>query len=316
MDRVGFIGLGNMGAAIAANIQKAGFAISVYDVRADLAQPLLANGARSANSPFEVTQASDVIFTSLPGPAEVEQVVRGADGILKATIPGKVYIDLSTNSPLLIRSLAEDFTAKGAHMLDAPVSGGKAGAISGNLAVMVGGDRQVFERIEPLLKAFGDKVFYAGAIGSGTVCKLVHNVIAQNFRQIVAEGLTLGVKAGVSAEILWEAVRRGAVGRARFIHETLVTTILRGKFEPASFSLGLAKKDLDLALELAHDLKVPLPLTELVHDNFVAGMERGWMEKDSNIVFLFQEEAAGVEVRAPSIDAGKAKAFITTHLQE
>jgi len=198
-------------------------------------------------------------------------------------------------------------------MLDAPVSGGKAGAASGNLAVMAGGDQKVFEDILPILNSFGDKVFYAGKIGNGTVCKLVHNLIAQNMRQIVAEGLTLGVKAGVDTEILWEGVRRGAVGRARFIHETLVNTVFRNKFEPANFTLSLAKKDVDFAIELGHELNVPLPVTNLVHQSFIEGINRGWQDKDSNILFCLQEEAADVEVRATGIDAAKAAKFITTH---
>ena len=235
METVGFIGLGNMGGGMSANIQRAGYPMIVHDLREEAALPLLEGGARLANTPAEVAAASDITFTSLPGPYEVEAVSLGSDGVLQGIRPGSVYIDLSSSRPTLIREIEPQFRARGAYVLDAPVSGGKTGAASGNLAVMVGGDREVFDRVKPVLDAFGDKVFYAGEIGAGSVAKLVHNMIGHSVRQAIAEGLTLGVKAGVDPEPLWECVRRGALGRMSFLHEGLVRTMFRGEFEPASF---------------------------------------------------------------------------------
>ena len=192
METVGFIGLGNMGGGMSANIQRAGYPMIVYDLREEAALPLLEGGARLANTPSEVAATSDVTFTSLPGPYEVEAVSTGADGVLEGIKPGSVYIDLSSSRPTLIREIEPKFRAKGCHVLDAPVSGGKTGAASGNLAVMVGGDREVFDRVKPILDSFGDKVFYAGEIGAGSVAKLVHNMIGHSVRQAIAEGLTLG----------------------------------------------------------------------------------------------------------------------------
>ena len=207
METVGFIGLGNMGMGMGGNIQKADYPMVVFDIRDSAMQPFVNNGARAAGSPAEVARLSDVVFTSLPGPKEVEEVATGASGVLEGIKPGGIYVDLSTSRPTLIRRIEPMFRQKGAHVLDAPVSGGKSGAATRNLAVMVGGERAIYERIKPILDAFGDKVFYAGAIGAGSVCKLVHNMIGHGIRQAIAEGLTLGVKAGVEAEALWECVR-------------------------------------------------------------------------------------------------------------
>ena len=313
METVGFIGLGNMGAGMAGNIQKAGYSMVVHDIREEAVKPFLEMGARLASSPADVARLSEVTFTSLPGPKEVEEVATGPQGILEGIAEGKVYVDLSTSRPTLIRQIEPMFRQKGAYVLDAPVSGGKTGAATGNLAVMVGGPREVYDRIKPLLDSFGDKVFYAGDIGAGSVCKLVHNMIGHGVRQAIAEGLTLGVKAGVEAEPLWECVRRGAVGRMSGLHEALARTVFQGQFDPPSFALALARKDIGLATELAKEYDVPMPLSTLAEQIAMEGMNRGWGDRDNNVTFLIQEEIAGVEVRAPQVDPDKAARFITTH---
>src|SRR5581483_6733139 len=154
------------------------------------AGPLAGAGARVAASPAEVARQAEVTLTSLPGPAEVEAVAVGSAGLLEGIGRDAVWIDTSTSRPTLVRALEPRFRARGAHVLDAPVSGGKRGAETRNLAVMVGGERAVFERVRPLLDAIGDKVFYAGAVGAGSVAKLVHNMIGHGVRQAIAEGLT------------------------------------------------------------------------------------------------------------------------------
>ena len=313
METVGFIGLGNMGMGMAANIQKADYPLVVHDVRQAATQPFVAAGARQAGSAAEVARASDVVFTSLPGPREVEAVALGAGGVLEGIREGGIYVDLSTSRPTLIREIEPQFRAKGAHVLDAPVSGGKSGAASRNLAVMVGGEQEIFERIKPLLDAFGDKVFYAGSIGAGSVCKLVHNMIGHGVRQAIAEGLTLGVKAGVEAEALWQCVRRGALGRMSSLHEGIPRTVFRGAFEPPSFLLSLARKDISLATELGREFDVPMPVANLAEQMAIESLNRGWGDLDSSITFLLQEEAAGVEVRAPQVDVERAARFISTH---
>jgi 3-hydroxyisobutyrate dehydrogenase len=311
--RVGVIGLGNMGAAMARNIAAAGFPLVVYDVREEAVSALEPTGASRGRSPAELTRAVDVVVTSLPGPDQVASVTLGAQGMLEAIAPGAVLIETSTSRPTLIREVARRFAERGAHVLDAPVSGGKEGAESRNLAVMVGGTREVFERIRPVLDAIGDKVFYAGSIGAGTVAKLVHNMIGHGIRQALAEGLTLGVKAGVEAEALWECVRRGAVGRMHYLHEALPATMFRDAYAPAAFTLELALKDLRLATELAREVDVPVPVAALVERMVAEGLARGWGPLDNNVVVRLQEEAAQAPVRAPGIDLARAARFITTH---
>ena len=313
METVGFIGLGNMGGGMAGNIQKAGYPMVVFDIREEVVKPFLDGGARLASSPAEVARLSDVILTSLPGPREVEQVATGAEGVLEGINPGGIYVDLSTSRPTLIREIEPKFREKGCHVLDAPVSGGKSGAATRNLAVMVGGEREIFDRIKPLLDAFGDKVFYAGSIGAGSVAKLVHNMIGHGVRQAIAEGLTLGVKAGVEPEALWQCVRRGSLGRMSGLHEGIARTVFRGEFEPASFSLALSRKDVGLATDLGREFNVPMPLANLVEQIAIEGMNRGWGDRDSSVTFLLQEEQAGVEVRAPHVDPAQAARFISTH---
>jgi 3-hydroxyisobutyrate dehydrogenase len=313
METVGFIGLGNMGGGMSANIQRAGYSMVVYDIREEVTRPLLEGGARLASSPAEIARLSDVTFTSLPGPKEVEAVALGTEGVLEGIKPGSVYVDLSSSRPTLIRQIEPRFRQKGAHVLDAPVSGGKTGAATRNLAVMVGGEKEVYQRIKPILDALGDKVFYAGEVGAGSVCKLVHNMIGHSVRQAIAEGLTLGVKAGVEPEALWESIRRGSLGRMRVLHEGLVRTMFRGEFEPASFALNLAYKDISLATELAREYSVPMPMSTLAEQIAMEAMNRGWADQDSSITVLLQEEQAGVQVRAPHIDPARAGKFISTH---
>ena len=316
METIGFIGLGNMGGGMSLNIQKAGYPLVVYDLREEAARPLLDGGARLANTPAEVSELSDITFTSLPGPKEVEAVAMGDAGVLEGIRPGSVYVDLSSSRPTLIREIEPVFRRKGAYVLDAPVSGGKTGAASGNLAVMVGGDREIYERIKPVLDSFGDKVFYAGEIGAGSICKLVHNMVGHSVRQAIAEGLTLGVKAGVEPEALWEGMRRGSLGRMRILHEGLVRTMFRGEFDPASFALELAHKDISLATELAREYNVPMPMATLAEQVAMQALNRGWKDRDSSVTVLLQEEQAGVEVRAPHIDPAKAARFISTHPED
>ena len=313
METVGFIGLGNMGSRMAANVQRAGYPMVVHDVRPEAAGDLVAAGAALAASPRDVAARADVILTSLPGPAEVELVATGPDGLEGALRSGQIYVDLSTSRPTLIRDLEARFRSLGVDVLDAPVSGGVPGAAERNLAVMVGGDRAVFERVRPILDAMGDKVFYAGAIGSGTVCKLVHNGIAMAVRQSIAEGMTLGVKAGVETEALWEAVRRGALGRMVILHEQLPRSVFAGDFDTVHFALELARKDVALAIDLAKEYDVPVPSFDQVQSVQDEGVRRGWGKRDNSMTFLLQEEAAGVELRAPNVDAERAARFITTH---
>ena len=300
---VGFIGLGNMGSGMSMNIAKSGYKMIVHDLDRNAAIPILEFGAEWADSPREVAEKCDVIFTSLPGPLEVEAVATGENGLFEGVSESSVWLDLSTSSPTLIRRLADTFGNKGATVMDAPISGGVRGAQKGLLAVMVGGDRDTFDQLLPLLESFGDKVTYTGDIGAGSICKLMHNSIGYGMQMILSECLTLGVKAGVEAEALIECIRNGSVGRGNLLNVTLPETYFKGKFDPPNFALKLARKDVALALELGREYDVPMEAASHAYIELTAALNRGWGEQDSRIALLLQEERAGnIEVRLAGND--------------
>ncbi len=296
--KVGFIGVGTMGRHMAANLIKSKFAVVVNDVRKEAAASHLKDGATWADTPKAVAEASDVIFTSLPGPADVESVTLGDTGILAGMSPGKVYFDLSTNSPTVVRRIEAVFRERGAHMLDAPVSGGPRGAESGKLAIWVGGDEAIFEKCKPVLDGFSDQAVYVGPIGAGSVAKLVHNCAGYVMQTAFAEVFTMGVKAGVDPLVIWKAVRQGAGGRRRTF-DGLADQFLPGKFDPASFALRLAHKDVTLATQLGREMKVPMRLANATLEEMTEALNRGWSERDSRVAMLLQEERAGVEIKVP-----------------
>ena len=296
--KIGFIGLGTMGRHMASNLIKAGHELVVHDVRPEASAPHRKAGAGWAETPREVAEATHVVFTSLPGPPEVEAVALGEQGLLAGLAAGKVYFDLTTNSPALVRRIHAVFAARGIQMLDAPVSGGPRGAETRRLALWVGGDEAVFKRYRPVLDAIGDQPYYVGPIGAGSIAKLVHNCAGYVIQTALAEVFTLGVKAGVDPLALWKAVRQGAVGRRRTF-EGLVDQFLPGRFEPAAFALRLAHKDVTLATSLGREHKVPMRLANITLEEMTEALNRGWGERDSRVAMLLQEERAGVEIRVP-----------------
>jgi 3-hydroxyisobutyrate dehydrogenase len=304
--KVGFIGLGIMGASMASNVQKGGHALVVHDLRAEAAKPHLAAGAVWADTPRQVAEASDVVLTSLPGPPEVEAVALGEHGLLAGLGADKAYFDLSTNSPTVVRRLHATFARRGVPMLDAPVSGGPRGARTRTLAIWVGGDEAVFRRFKPVLDAMGDQVRRVGDIGAGSIAKLVHNMTTYCVQTALAEVFTLGVKAGVEPIELWEAVRYGATGRQRTF-DRLANGFLRGKYDPPNFALRLAHKDVTLAVGLGRELKVPMRIANMVLEEMTEALNRGWADRDSRSPMLLQEERAGVQVRAD--EAAIARVF-------
>jgi 3-hydroxyisobutyrate dehydrogenase len=296
MMKVGFIGLGTMGGSMAYNALQGGHEMVVHDIRREAATPHLEAGAVWADTPREVAEASDVVLTSLPGPTEVEAVALGEESLAQGLTAGKVYFDLSTSTPGLIRRIHEQLGARGIDVLDAPVSGGPRGARTRNLAIWVGGDREVYERCKPVLDAIGDKAYYVGPIGCGAIAKLVHNCAGYMIQCAMAEVFTMGVKAGVEPMALWQAVRKGATGR-RGPFEGLAEHLLPGKFDPPDFALRLARKDVDLAVGVGREYDVPMKMATIALQELTEALNRGWAERDSRVAMLLQEERAGVEVR-------------------
>jgi 3-hydroxyisobutyrate dehydrogenase len=288
-----------MGAKMALNLRAAGYDMVVNDIRSEVCAPHLAAGATAVDSARKVAEATDVVFTSLPGPKEVEEVALAEGGLLAGMRRGTAWFDLSTNSPTLVRRLHERFSANGVAMLDSPVSGGPSGAKSRKLALWVSGDKTVFDHHKPVLDAIGDQAMYVGPIGTGTVAKLVHNAAAYAILGALAEVFTLGVKAGVEPLMLWQAVRQGAFGRRRTF-DRLAEQFLPGQFDPSAFALKLAHKDITLATELGRELNVPLRIATLVREEMTEALNRGWAERDSRIFMLLQEERAGVNIAVPA----------------
>ncbi len=296
---VGFVGLGTMGGRMAANLQRAGFKLVVHDLHRQAASHHLNAGAIWADSPRALASQADVIFSSLPEPSDVETVALGPDGLIAGIKSGAAYFDLSTNSPSVVKRLHSAFAAKGAHMLDAPVSGGPAGAASRKLAIWIGGDESAFNAHKAALDAMGDKAAYIGPIGSATVAKLVHNMSGYALVCALAETFALGVKAGVEPLALWQAVRQGAAGR-RFTFDALIDQFLPGKYDPPAFALKLAHKDVALANALGRELGVPMRMCNLAYAEMTEAMARGWGGRDSRSVMLLQQERAGVEIAVDS----------------
>jgi len=299
--KVGFVGLGMMGKFMAANLQEKGFDLVVHDLNKAAAQPHIAAGAAWADSPKALGEAVDVVFSSLPGPPEVEAVALGENGLLAGMSKDGAYFDLSTNSPTVVRRIHAVFAEKGVHMLDAPVSGGPHGAESGKLALWIGGPEDVYKKHKTVLDAIGDRANYIGDIGAGSVAKLVHNCSGYAMQCALAEVFTLGVKAGVEPLALWEAVRQGAQGRRR-TYDGLINQFLPGEYDPADFALRLAHKDVSLATALGREIGVPMRMANLALEEMTEAMNRGWGNRDSRSPMILQLERAGVEIAVDKDD--------------
>ena len=293
--KLAFIGLGAMGRHMAQNVRKAGHEVRAYDLKPVEGWKLFASAAEAATG-------CELVFTSVPGPDDVDKVGRELKGVLPR---GATWFDLSTNSPARVRRLHQEMAQNGIQLLDAPVSGGTAGAESGKLAIWVGGERALYDKYLPVIRAIGDQPFYVGPIGAATVAKLTNNIASFAIHATMAEIFSLGVKAGVEPLALFRAIRQGSSGRKRTF-DRLAEYYLPGKFDPASFSLRLAHKDAVLALELAKEFGVPMQFSELARKELERGIERGWIDRDFRVAMTLQEERAGVDVRVPAAELKKA----------
>jgi 3-hydroxyisobutyrate dehydrogenase-like beta-hydroxyacid dehydrogenase len=256
-------------------------------------------GATWADTPKEAVPGSDVVFTSLPVPRDVEAVVLGDNGILEGASSDTVYMDLSTNSPTAIRKIHDICVAKGVTVLDAPVSGGVYGAAAASLAVMVGGDKAVYNRIKPTLDAIGSHVVYCGPIGNGMVCKICNNLLSMGIGVLMTEALTMGVKAGVDLSILADVIANSTGGNKR-LTDKFPRFLFKGNFEPG-FATALAAKDVRLATDLGREYEIPMELSNLVDQRHVEAMLRGWGPEDSDAVSKLQEEKSGIQLRLPEV---------------
>ena len=295
--KVGFIGVGNMGGPMCRNIiKRSNHQVTVFDLNAAAVKTCTDLGATAGKSVAEVTKGADIVMTSLPMPRDVEAVTLGDGGILANIAKNQTYIDLSTNAPSMVKKIGAAMAAKGIAMLDAPVSGGTSGAEAATIAIMVGGDKKVFDDALPVLQSFSANVIHMGELGTGTVAKLVNNMLAFCNAAAAAEALMIGKRSGIDLKKL-DAVIRNASGMSAG-YGNMATKAFKGEFQP-TFALDLAHKDLRLALEMADELGVPGLIAPQVMSLIRMARGMGLGSADSSSVIRVYETALKEEVRAP-----------------
>ena len=294
---LGFIGTGNMGSPIAANLLKAGYSLTVYDARRQAAEPLLDAGAKWGGSIAETAKASEVVLACMPRPSDAEAVALGEDGALAHMRTGSTFVDLTTNSPTVTRRIFGVGREIGVDVLDAAMSGGVHGAASRRMTLMVGGEEAVLARRRPILEAISDNVVHCGGIGTGTTTKVVNNMIALAVSSLVGEALILGVKAGVDLKTLTDTISN-STGQTWRMQHSFTKFLLKGNFAPG-FALDLAVKDLMLGQGLAKEYGLDLDFLNLAVEKYLEAQGRGWGNLHSEAVVRLDEEKAGVELRIP-----------------
>ena len=291
--KVGFIGLGIMGRAMAKNVIKGGYSLTVYDKFASC-QDLSELGAAVVSSGKDVAERSDVVITMLPNSPHVREAVLGPDGVLEDARPGLIIVDMSSIAPAASQEICALAKEKGVAMLDAPVSGGEPKAIDGSLAIMAGGDANVFAKVKPILETMGSSVVHVGEIGAGNVTKLANQIIVALNIAAVSEAFVLATKAGVAPESVFNAIKGGLAGST--VMNAKIPMILDGNFEPGG-RLELHTKDLQNVLETSHQLNVSLPLTAAVMEIIQSLICDGMSGADHCTIVRYYEKLAKVEVR-------------------
>ncbi|MGH2506384.1 MAG: NAD(P)-dependent oxidoreductase [Ktedonobacteraceae bacterium] len=298
--QVGFIGVGVMGRPMTLNLLKAGHHVTIfarYPEKAEV-QEVLQAGAKQAPSPRAVAMVSDVVITMLPNSPEVEEVVMGEQGILAGTRTGLVIVDMSTIAPATSRKLGLAAEARSAHFLDAPVSGGSQGAVNGTLTIMVGGKKEIFEQVRPVLDAMGkpENIFYVGPQGAGEVVKLVNNILVGTIAASIAESFVLGVKNGVDVEAMAKIIGVSA-GASWQLANQFPLRAFNGSFQPG-FMTDLLHKDLGLALDLAAENSTVVPMTALARQLYETARAAGYGREDYTSLLKVLEQMAHIEVRS------------------
>jgi len=294
--KVGFIGLGNVGAKLAGSLLRNEVDLVVRDLNVEAAQNLLDNGANWADSPKEMAEKCDLVITCLPSPAICAEVMEAPEGVIAGLSPGKIWLEMSTTDESEVRRLGDLVKNVGAFPLDGPVSGGCHRAASGNIAILVGGDRETFERALPILCIMGREILHTGELGSASVLKVMTNYLATANLVSLCEALTTTAKAGLDLNVVYEAIRMSS-GNS-FVHETESQVILNGSRD-INFTMDLVSKDIGIFDKIAQDLEVPLELSPLLVEIFKDGEQRyGSREWSPNIIRRL-EDAAGIQVLAP-----------------
>ncbi len=294
MSKVGFIGLGIMGKPMCKNLIKAGYKLVVFDINQSVVDEFVSLGAEKAASPKEVADNCEFIITMLPNSPHVKEVVLGKKGLIEGIKTGSVFIDMSSISPIVSRELYQKLEEKGVEMLDAPISGGEPKAIDGTLSVMVGGKKDVFNRSFTILKAMAASVVHTGSIGAGNITKLANQIIVALNIAAMSEAFVLASKSGVEPELVYQAIRGGLAGST--VLDAKAPLVMDRKFNPG-FRINLHIKDLSNALDTAHEIGVPLPLTSAVMEIMQALKVDGMGEKDHGSLIQYYEKLAKIEVK-------------------
>lgn len=292
--KIGFIGLGIMGKPMAMNLLKAGYNLTVYDIRPEPVKEVVAAGAAEGKSSKDVTEKSEVVITMLPNSPDVKDAVLGENGVLDGAKPGTILIDMSSIAPLVSKEVGAKLAQKGVEMLDAPVSGGEPKAIDGTLSIMVGGKKEVFNQVEDILKVMGASAVLVGDIGSGNTTKLANQIIVALNIAAMSEAMVLATKAGVDPEKVYKAIRGGLAGST--VLDAKVPLALDGNFKPG-FRIELHIKDLANALDTAQEVGVPVPLASGVMEVMQALKADGKAGDDHGGIIQYYEKMAKVKVR-------------------
>ena len=291
--KIGFIGLGIMGRPMAKNLIKAGYKLVVYDKFAKF-DDIIALGAEGASSNKDAASKSDIVITMLPNSPHVKEAILGKDGVIEGIKAGSVVVDMSSIAPAASKEIAEALKAKGVSFLDAPVSGGEPKAIDGTLAIMAGGEKSTFDRVKPVLEKMGSSVVLVGDIGAGNITKLANQIIVALNIAAISEAFTLAAKAGVDPQQVFEAIKGGLAGSTAM--NAKIPMILDGNFKPG-FRIELHIKDLQNALDTAHELGVPVPLTAGIMETLQALKNDGFAANDHSAIIRHYEKLAKIEVR-------------------
>ncbi|WP_078544832.1 2-hydroxy-3-oxopropionate reductase [Litchfieldia alkalitelluris] len=292
--KLGFIGLGIMGKPMTLNLLKSGYEVTVYDINKSSIVELVEKGARGAESPTEVGENSDVIFTMLPKGEHVKSVLLDENGVIEGANEGAIIVDMSSISPVQSKELSDLLATKNMEMLDAPVSGGEPKAIDGTLAIMVGGKEAVYEKVKPVLQSMGQDITLVGDNGCGTTAKLANQILVNVHIAAMSEALILASKAGINISKMYEAIRGGLAGSA--VLDAKVPLILERNFV-AGGRIDINAKDLTNVMDTAHSIGVPLPLTSQVLEMYHSLMADGKAADDHGGLIQFYEKLANFEVK-------------------
>lgn len=294
--KIGFIGLGNVGGKLAGNLQRHGFDLTVRDIDKSIAEPFLANGANWADSPKELAEAVDLVITCLASPTIVSQVMEAEDGVLASLDHGKMWLEMSTTDEAEVKRIGALVEAVGATPLDAPVSGGCHRAATGNIAILVGGERAAFERAFPVLAVMGNDILHVGPLGTASIMKVITNYLAGVHLVAIGEAWAVTKLAGIDLSTAYEAIRISS-GNS-FVHETESQVILSGSYN-INFTMDLGVKDMSLFNELGKRHNIPLEVCPAVLDIIKDGENRYGSRAWSSMVVKRLEDDCGIDFRAP-----------------